>query len=413
MTASLFRLQELLYNTESAFLENAQAPASNTYANRVPILSATCTLEQPRDSDGTVQSRKNLTRTGFLGLRTGTLEFVTLVPGLTTDPGTASITANFATDLLGYGLGGTNFTDDGGTIATGTNGSSFTTTGVTLITNGTIIRVGAKNDGRCDGQAGVVGTWAAGTATMLTAFPGTPAAADAVRTTANIYPTDANPTQTVRFLFGLTDSGAQFHCMGCQLESISDEIDIASARPMRRTWKYRIAYWDRSAVTVPSSVAMPNADTAPIAGGSLFVNTFGTATRAIEECGSLTLALEMSLIPQMGPRASQEPYGNITGWVSNGCIPTLTWTVPYTTQAATDFDLDGSNNTVHKHALFTSNATTGRCQGFYLPRMYPVGAKPTYTNVNGLTYVTKVMRGTESTTTTTELTRSCIRFFMG
>ena len=51
--------------------------------------------------------------------------------------------------------------------------------------------------------------------------------------------------------------------------------------------------------------------------------------------------------------------------------------------------------------------------GFYMPRMYPIGAKPTYTNLNGLTYVSKTMRGTESTTTTSELTRSAIRFWMG
>jgi hypothetical protein len=412
MTATLFRLQELLYNTEASFLENAQSVASNTYANRVPIISATCTLEQPRETDQTVQSRKNVSRPGFLGLRTGTLEFVTYWPGLTTDPGVGTATSNFCTDLMTYGLGGSNLTDDGGTISSATNGASFVTTGATTITPGTIIRVGAKNDGRADGQAGAVSTWSAGTTAMLTAFPGTPNAADAVRVTANVFPTETNPTQTVRFLFGLTDTGAQFHCMGCQLESFSDDIDIAGARPIRRTWRYRIAYWDRSSVSIPSSVAMPNADTAVIAGGSLFVNTFGTSTRAIEECGSLTLTLDMGLVAQMGPRASQEPYGNITGWVSNGCVPTLTWTIPYSTTPASDFDTDGSTTTF-KHALFTANATTGRCMGFYLPRMYPIGAKPTYTNLNGLTYVSKTMRGTESTTTTSELTRSAIRFWMG
>lgn len=413
MTATLFRLQEVLYNTEASFLENAQSPASNTYANRIPIISATCSLEQSREDDQTVQSRKNVTRPGFVGLRTGTIELVTLVPGLTTDPAASTITANWCTDLMGYGLGGSTVGDDGGTITSATDGDTFVTTGVTLITPGTVIRVGAKNDTRADGQAGVVSTWSAGSTQLLTALPATPASPDAVRVCANLYPTDTNPTQTIRMLFALTDTGAQFHCMGCQLESFTDEYDVASGRPARRTWKYRIAYWDRTAVTTPSSVAMPNADTAPIAGGSLFVNTFGTATRAIEECGSISLSLNMGLIPQLGPRASQEPYGNITGWVSTGCIPTLTWTIPYSTQPATDFDLDGSNNTVFKHALFVTNGTAGRLQGFYLPRMFPVGAKPTYTSVNGLTYVTKTMRGTESTTTTSELTRSCIRFFMG
>ncbi len=412
MTAKLFRLEELLYNTESSFLENAQSVASNTYSGRIPFLSATCTLDQAREADMTVQSRKNVTRPGFLGLRTGTLEFSTYVPGLMTDPGVAAPTSNWCTDLMGNGLGGSLLSDDGGTISSATDGDTFVTTGVTAITAGSVIRVGVKADGRCDGQPGVVSTWSGGNTQLLTTLPGTPNAADAVRVCANMYPTETNPATTLRFLFGLTDTGAQFHCMGAQLESFSDEIDISGARPIKRTWRYRIAYWDRSAVTIPSAVTLPNTDTAPIAGGSLYVQTFATATRAIEECGTLTLSLAMGLIPQQGPRASQEPYGNITGWVSTGCVPTLTWTIPYSTQPATDFDTDGSSTTF-KHILFVSNATAARCQGFYLPRAFPVGAKPTYTDRNGLTYVSKTYQGTESTTTTSELTLSAIRFFLG
>lgn len=412
MAATRYDLQELLYNSEASFLANASSPASNTYASRLPILSASCTIDQSKTDDETVQSRKNVRRPGFLGLRTGTLEFTTYWPGLDTDPAAGTPTANWATTLLADGLGGGLLTDDGGTIASATDGDTFVTTGVTAITAGTVIRVGVKADGRADGQPGVVSTWSAGNTQLLTALPGTPSAADAVRACANVYPTEANPTTTYRFLFGLTDSGAQFHCMGCQLEQVTFDIDIAGARPIRVTWRYRIAYWDRTAVTIPTAVAMPECSTAPIAGGSLFVNTFGTATRNLEECGALSLELDMGLIAQQGPRASQENYGNITGWVSRGCRPTLTWSIPYTTQAATDFDLDGSS-AVFKHALFVSNAQAGRCQGFYLPRMFSVGSKPTYTNLNGLTYVTKVFAGTESTTTTSELTRSAVRFFMG
>src|SRR6266545_6189403 len=263
MTAKLFRLEELLYNTESSFLENAQSVASNTYSGRIPFLSATCTLDQAREADMTVQSRKNVTRPGFLGLRTGTLEFSTYVPGLMTDPGVAAPTSNWCTDLMGNGLGGSLLSDDGGTISSATDGDTFVTTGVTAITAGSVIRVGVKADGRCDGQPGVVSTWSGGNTQLLTTLPGTPNAADAVRVCANMYPTETNPATTLRFLFGLTDTGAQFHCMGAQLESFSDEIDISGARPIKRTRRYRIAYWDRSAVTIPSAVTLPNTDTAP------------------------------------------------------------------------------------------------------------------------------------------------------
>src|SRR5574343_338885 len=98
MTAKINRLQELLYNTESSFLANAQSPASNTYS-------------RPRTPDMTVQSRKNESRPGFLDLRSGTLEFTVYVPGLMTDPGVGTATTNWFTDLLSNGWGGINSGD--------------------------------------------------------------------------------------------------------------------------------------------------------------------------------------------------------------------------------------------------------------------------------------------------------------
>jgi hypothetical protein len=280
------------------------------------------------------------------------------------------------------------------------------------MTPGGIMRVGVKNDGRCDGQPGVIDTWAAGSTQLLTALPATPQAADAVRPTIVLYPTETNPATTMRFLCGQTDTGAQWHAMGCQLESVTLDIDIASGRPIKVKWRFQMAYWARSTVSIPSAVAMPNTDTAPIAGGSFFINTVGTATRAVEEVASLSLTLDMGLIAQRGTAASQAPYTNITGWVSNGCRPLLVVEIPWTTAAETDWDTDGSSTT-HKHVLFASNGTAGRCQGFYLPRLYQDAERPTYTDRNGLTYVKKTLRGREGTITTSELTRSCFRWFMG
>lgn len=412
MAASLIRLTELLYNSEASFLVNAQAPASNTYANRVPIISAQCTFNQPRVNDQTTQSRKNESRAGFLDLRTGMLEFTTWAPGLITDPGVGTPTTNFFTDLLGDGLGGRHAVDDGGTVTSATDGDTFVTTAVTLMTPGGIMRVGIKNDGRGDGQPGVIGTWSAGSTQLLTALPATPASPDGVRPTIVLYPTETNPTTTYRFLCGQTDTGAQWHAMGCQLESVSFETDVSGARPIRVTWRYQVAYWARSAVTVPSAVALPNTDTAPIAGGRFFINTFGTVTAAVEEVGNMTLTLDMGLIAQRGVAAGQAPYTNVTGWVSNGCRPTLTVDIPWTTAAETSFNVDGSSTT-YQHVLFASNGTAGRCQGFYLSRCYPDGEAPTYVDRGGLTYVRKTLRGAESTTTTSELTRSAFRWFLG
>src|SRR3990172_2334468 len=102
--AELFRSRELLFNTEASFNENATSPASNTYDSRVPFTECTVSLEQPREADMTVQSRKNHSRAGYLGLRTARLEFSGQVPGAF--GGTDAPTVNWFYTLLSSGLGG-------------------------------------------------------------------------------------------------------------------------------------------------------------------------------------------------------------------------------------------------------------------------------------------------------------------
>lgn len=412
--AELFKSRELLFNTEASFGVNSSAVASNTYDSRVPFTDCTVSLEQPRESDMTVQSRKNETRPGYLGLRTARLEFSFQVPGIMSDPGAGAPTANWFYTLLSSGLGGALATDDGGTITSSTDGDTFVTTGVTAITAGSIIRVGIKADGRADGQPGAVATWAAGSTQLLTALPGTPTSAtpDAVRTCLHAYPTETNPTVTLRFLATHRTTGAQYHIMGCQLENLSLEMDIATGRPVRGTMTYLGAYWDSSTVTVPSSITNPACDASPIAGGSFFINTFGTATRAIEQPSTINLSLRMGLRPYLGPSTTQPNYTNIYGWESEGCIPVLTYTIPWSSTKATEFDVDGSSTT-HKHILWASNAQAGRCFGFYIRNAYPTGSKPVVTESNGLVYMTVQYTGRESSTVTSELTRTPVVFFCG
>jgi hypothetical protein len=409
----LYKLQELSFSYEDTFMDGAGNVTALTYVTRIPFLTATCTMEQPRETDQTVQNRKNVTRPGFLGLRTGTLEFTTYWPGHMTDPGGGSALGNWFSGLLAAGLGGSDGgTDDGGTVDTPTNAHQFSVTGVSDLTKGTIIRVGDKNDGHGEGQPVVIGAKSGATVTTLMDLPNAPLAADDVRCTAVRFPTETGPSSYVRFLMGFTETGAQFHAMGCQLESLRFEIDIAGGRPARVTFRYRMAWWERGEKSIPSGTTLENTDTAVIAGGSFLVQAVGTTTRALEECGALTLNLAMGLVPQQGPTDFQQNYTNMTGWVSTGCIPSVTWSIPYSTQPATDFDSDGSSSTF-KYCLFNANGTHGRTYGFFMPNMFPIGAKPTYTDRNGLLYVTKTFQGTESSDDTSDLTLSPIRFFQG
>lgn len=416
MSADVFRLQEVIVNDEASMLENANSMGSNTYSSsgRIPYTDATVTLNQTRVADSTVQDRKNGSRAGYVTLRDGMLEITGYIPGV--DGGVGAPTATWWHTLFGDGLGGKLSADDGGTISSSTDGDTFVTTGVTAITPGSIIYVGIKGDGRADGQPGAVSTWAAGATQLLTTLPGTPSAADVVRTCLHQYPTDTNPTVTKRFLVMHKTTGAVYQLLGCQLDGGSFEIPIADGGPIKFTLRWQCALWDQvaasSPASLPSGFTLPACDTAVIAGGSLYKQTVGTTTRALIQCSSLTLTLAMGLIAERGPAPSQHPYTNICGWVSTGCVPTITYTQPWLATEKADFDLDGSA-TVNKHFLFNATATGGRRFGFYIRDAYPVGNRPTTTNMNGLLHQTVSYMGRDSTVTTSELTRSAITFFEG
>lgn len=414
--ATVFRTYECLVADEASFLESANSLTSSVFDERVPVLDCRVELNQGRAADGTVQSRKNASRPGYRTLRDAAIEFDCYVPGAMTDPGTGAPTENWFSKLLGNGIGSSLITDDGGTVNSSTDADTFVTTGVTTITAGSIIRVGTKGDGYADGQPGVVDTWSGGNTQLLTALPGTPQATNAVRTCLNTYPTEANPTTSYRFCVMHNDTGAFYQLLGCRLESVSFEIPIADGGPIRATMRFRAAYWDMatpsSPSSFPSSVTLPNCDTAVIGGGSLYKQAFGTTTRAVIQPSTLTLTLAMGLIPSIGPAAAQPAFCNIYGWTSTGCVPTLTYSIPYADNAESEFDADGSSTT-YQHFLFASGATAGRVFAFYMPRAFPVGMRPTRTDSNGLLYQTFSYQGTESTTTTSELTRSAIRFAQG
>ena len=121
---------------------------------------------------------------------------------------------------------------------------------------------------------------------------------------------------------------------------------------------------------------------------------------------------ELGLVPEVGPAASQPHYTNITGWVSQGCIPTVTYAQPWSSAEKAAFDVDGSSST-HKQIFFASNSQPGRRMAFYLPRAYRSGSTPQRTNVGGLLLQTVSFTGRESSTVTSELTRSVIRFALG
>jgi hypothetical protein len=403
----VYSLQELLWNDESSFAEYASSPGSATYTNRMAATNISLSVEQAREGDASIQSRQNESRPGYLMPRQATLEFTSYLYGHNTAPTGAAAATQLYT-LLKDGLGGGSTSADGGTVDSATAGGATITSASTTWLRGAIYRVGTAAETRGAGQAAVVASVAGDVATMLNLLPGTPNASDQIYGGLQVYPAETAGT-TKRFMVGWTETGAQYHLFGCQLESLSFNLPIGGIPTV--TLRYRGAYWDRSTVTVPTSNTLETCNVAPIAGGSVFLNSVGTATRAVVSPSSMSLSLDMGLAAKEGPAASQAAYQTINGYERTRCRASFSYTVPWASDPI-GYDTDGSDTT-HKHVLVNLNPSAGRAVAIYMPRCYPTSPKPVVTESAGLLYQTVNLICREGTDTTSELTKSNFRIYLG
>jgi len=413
---AVFNVREIAFGAESSFAENAGSLSSNTWDKRIPATSVNFSLEQTRGNDGSINNRANETRPGYRSPRSATVEITMPWAGYGAVTN-GSLTQTWQQDLLSDALGGGNTAQVGGTVDTSSTATSLEYAGGETVVAGGIVRVGALGDARGGGSAAVVNAVGA-PATLFTALPANPNNGDALYATQIAYPDESVDagTLTKRWLLGwnsTTDSGAQWHVVGCQASAISVDIPLDGSGTPTMTLTYRGAYWGRSATTVPSALTLENCDTAVATSGKLWYQDVGTTTHNTLNPSRLSLTVELDLFDKTGPGSgTQQPFQRINGYVRGRCIPTLVMTVPWATAYETLFDTDGSGTT-HKHILYQSGTTDGRIVGFYMPRAFITGARPTFTDSNGILYAEVTFVGREGTTTTNALTRSAIRFFSG
>lgn len=400
-----FFTQETGYAIEASF-----GVATNTVTYRVPTNGLSrVTLRQERMPDLAARSRQNAQGVSHIGGRSASLEFDVYFTGYGTAT-TGTLVAQWINTLLRYGLGGYNISQVGGTVNAPTSAVQFTTTGVTGVA-GAVVRVGSKGDGRADGQAAVVQS--TGPMVLDTALPATPNAADVVYVAGMFYHDEStsNSLSSFRFVVQHTTTGAQYVLRGGQLASLGITFPHGDMPVM--SCRFEFANWDRVAITTPTSNGVGFNDCAPVAGGSVFLQAAGTATRNVVEAAEIELSIDMGLAPRVGPGGVGN-YQSIGGWHRTRCVPTLTLTVPWVDTYETWWDTS-NQSIVNKHCLITPNVSDGsRTGGVYLPNLFPIGPRPSApVNVNELSYVRFSMRGTEGADTTNELTRSAVRIFQG
>lgn len=400
-------LIELSYADEASFAAN-----TNTFTKRIPFLSIDDDLPDSRTDDASIQTSSFEKRPGYLGSRSGGfLEFETEIPGanVNTESGALDATHWFY-KLLSDGWGGGNASSVGGALSGSPSVTSLPYSSGTPV-SGAIIRVGQKYDAGGDGQAAVVNA-VGSPMTLFNALPAAPSSGHKYRACLMMYPGETLGT-TKRFLKAHLDTGAQYIARGCQLENITINARDHGMVPRAR-FRYAVAYWDETTLSVPQVSSVEDCKAHIMAGGSHVLQTVGTTTRNVEDAAEIEISLgfQLSAKPGQGTFSRQ----HIIGWER---MPrpeiSVRLTVPYVKGTRqTQFLSDGSDST-HLYYLGTLSAgegttdTEGRSVSIFMPRLFPVRNYPRLRNFQGQSYMDLWYDARLGTDTANELTKSPVR----
>jgi hypothetical protein len=401
---STFPTQVVETSQETTYAEFASAPGSATFSQRIPV-QATFSPQQSKADDGSLQIRANERRPGYRMPRRGSLELTFPLAGANQSIAGA-LTSQWHYALLKDALGGGNAAGVAGTASGVPTVTSVPFTGATIAA-GLPFRIGAKGDGRGDGQWTVPSN-AASPAALLVAAAGAPSVGDAISPGLCVYPAETG-TATRRFLIGNAATGAQWIAFGCQAEKFALSTD-AGGMP-QCTIGYRVGYWVRQTFAVPVNATLEACETAPNAGGSVFFNAFGTATRATRTPTKMSVSFDLGLSEIPGYAGSVADLA-IQGMERLYARCVVKMQMAWASTDDSTWDLDGGDAS-NFHLLWTANATAKRSIGLYIARCFMAGQKPTRIERDGVLEYELELWARESTDTTNELTRSAWRLALG
>lgn len=404
MTANSSHTGSLLWDTESSYGE-----LSTTFSRRLPVAmelnDIMSGLSQDRMDPGWTQSYNNDGAHSVKLLQGGSFT----LRGPLTGFGSTSAGALAATEqslYLGYVVGNSDVTQDGGTVNTPTSATQFSLTGATVLAGG-IIAVGTLGDG--DGEAQCYAVNNASTITVLNALAGTPVGAQVVRVAQLIYPSESPTSTTVQSLrlqVQTSDQRANIYGV-CPTSLAFTGLNTGEVPHWEVT--HSCAAWEmESASTFPTSTSTDNFSPAPVAAGTLFMNTVGTTTRSLIDYRDLSIRIDLQTVPLMGPNAPRTYQGQV-GCRRIRCKAFLEFTVDSET-AGTDTWGDAWNTAdlsqVYRHAMLTLNPSDGQQIAFYFPKLKFTGARPTQMTRNGLNAKRVMFEALTGGTTTNALTLS-------
>ena len=314
--------------------------------------------------------------------------------------------------MTGYFLGSSATGGSGGT-ATGGTANIPTTSGESLIV-GQIGWCGVKGDGRGDGQAFVVGTDGAGSLTLLTNLPGAPTNGDVIYGGAHAYVNEAAASVAITSLRGRALTNNQNYAMRGQYPKSWSLAGTNPGEIPRVTATLGVSDWDPTATTLPSATAIDEFNAASCAGGSLFINNVGTATRAVYDARDFAINVALNTIALPGPGGNSALQRDV-GAVRGPTMITVSFTLDAQTASATPtWEGLWDSDSQYYHLLWNANgAATGKRLAVYFPRLCIVDKKPVQFSRNGVNSIRVTMQAYTGATTTSELTLSAMRIAFG
>lgn len=397
-----------------------EATPTTTATLRLPIIGPVDTggLKRPKIDSGRAQQHRNAGSKHIDAAFSG--EIKTKFWWFGHGSSTSAVTTRTAFEtFLGNIIGAVQESIASGTTFTaGGSATVPTTTVVSGFARGSIGFAGVLGDGRGNGQAFAVADHAASSLPLLTGLDAAPNAGDLCRSAVVWHPNEL-PTNTTlpSYRMRLLTANQRYLCRGVFPTAIAISGLNAGERPtIEVTWS--VAHFvELDAVTgvFPSVVATDSSNPATVAGGTVFLQDVGVATR---NAGAKFSVRNFTIDYTLGVETLRGPGGNFHGQDIVGARRTnddIKVKFVIDADAATTAPVLKTifESSIAKHILYTGSTANGSSIAIYMPRVEPCGEYPVQQIDNGMLRYSFEGYAYTGSTTTTELTSSAIRFANG
>ncbi len=311
--------------------------------------------------------------------------------------------------FLGLDFGNVGLSASASTTLTGGTAAAPTTTASATFPAGGLCRVGALGDADGDGQMYPITTHVTTTLTLAAALRATPANGAVLYPVVQLYPSSAPTSNAITGTrFRLQTANLQYTCHGCWPMSASISGLAPGGRPqIEVTWG--VSRWGYSTGTFPSTVTSNRYNPAPVAAGSLHINSVGTSTRAEYYCRDFTLDYTLGVEMLKGP-GGVGAYQDIIGATRTSDDVKVGFTVD-ADAATTSPVLPGwGTGTTAKSLMYTTSTAPGSAVGIWLPNVCvtSVPIQMADGNINRFRF-----EGSAYTTSTTTTALTLAAFILG